>query len=315
MAEAQKKNPKITQSTPMIITAYGANGDRGAIASGDAKGGGDPGGGGMAVTTTTVADYLTKYKSPALFYYVGANNPTHKTQNKGVGGTGGASSIVATQPLKKPDGVEGYKPCIDGYGSCTATNVLALAGGGGGGGAGGTGASGADGSPGGIAIASTSGPATGKGNGCESHGRGGSCGKAGDKGDGGDGGKGGAGADAKHGNKGNDGIGGMGGPVRSPNETKPIPWLNVGEIESINRGGEGGMGMWAGVGNINGSGGGGGGGYGGGGGGGGGGTTYPGGGGGGGGSFAVTASTTAPNFHAPNHSSKDGEVYITFITP
>ncbi|WP_406730075.1 hypothetical protein [Streptomyces sp. NBC_01794] len=258
---------------------------------------------------------MSDNKSPALFYYVGANNPTGKTQNKGVGGTGGASSIVTTQPLKNPNGVE-YKPCISGYGTCTATNVLALAGGGGGGGAGGTSKQGGNGARGGNAIASTSGPATGKADGGNSNGKGGGGGKAGDKGAGAKGGKGGAGADSRHGEKGNDGIGGMGGPVHSQSgASDALPWINVGPIESINRGGEGGQGMWTGIGNINGGGGGGGGGYGGGGGGGGGGTTYPGGGGGGGGSFAIQATTTAPSFHAPNHSSKDGEVYITFINP
>ncbi|MEU8853045.1 hypothetical protein AB0C70_44100, partial [Streptomyces sp. NPDC048564] len=252
-AQAQKVDPWVSGSTPMVITAFGAEGGRGSQTNGTTTSAGPAGDGGIAQTSTTVFYYAKTHSSPALYYFAGAHPPG----GKGVGGT---STIVATENLYKD-----IAPCIDGYNRCTSTNTLALAGGGGGGGGGNSGVyySGGMGGQGGKATATTSGPATDSGS------KGGKKSGGGEGGEGGDEGLGRRGRPRRQAREaGQWGIGGRGGPAKAkdgPSDTPP--WINVGDIKSIGEGGQGGEGMWAVDGLSNGSGGGGGGGYGGGGGG------------------------------------------------
>jgi hypothetical protein len=341
LSEAQAAAPSlgITSSSPMVITAFGGVGGHAYTAG--AGSAGNPGSGGEAEDTTTVADYTSAYGTPVLFYYLGAEGVKADMGGiyGGVGGLGGASTIVSPENLT----IEASPltlACIENAASnqydesgCSSTNVVEVAGGGGGGGEGAT-CDGGSGGSGGTAVSSTSAVATGSGNsggdgGCS----GGHGGHGGDLGTAGGGGSGGDGLNNHGGGGGNNGVGGLGGAVHTSNgPSDSIPWANVGYClyelgnsgsstypcpvtqSSPSEWGAGGEGEWRGSTQPLGGGGGGGGGWGGGGGGGGGGNSDPGGGGGGGGSFAAGSGTSPGTFTAPSNPGGDGSVWVTFVS-
>jgi hypothetical protein len=182
---AQRCDTNISEQTPLLITAAGAVGSRGANFW--PSEGGKGGKGGAVRLGTTLADLDSTYGSPAMgtTYCYGLGD------SGGFGdydsGGGGASTILRTC-----QNVSQTEP----------TGVLLVGGGGGGGGATG----GGDGGRGGYAFSTTDGPCPPS---CmQSGGEGQPGGNNG--GGGGLGGKGGAGASA-FGNSGADGIGGQGG--------------------------------------------------------------------------------------------------------
>jgi hypothetical protein len=339
LSEAQAVNSSVTSSTPMVITVFGADGHDGyRAAAGDS---GKQGDGGEAQTTTTISAYESAYKTPALFYYLGKAGPStyDGIWKGGVGGLGGASTIVSSYNLTSSASPTTLACIVNVSGTqynesgCTTTTIVLVAGGGGGGGEGAT-CDGGNGGDGGTAVATTSGPASGAGQsgggtGCA----GGHGGHGGNQGNGGGGGSGGDGLDHHAGGDGHDGAGGMGGEVHTSNgASDPIPWTNVGycmwqignsgtsdypcsvQQSSPPEWGEGGEGEWRGSAQPVGGGGAGGGGWGGGGGGGGGGNSDPGGGGAGGGSFAAQSTTETPSgFTSPSSSGDDGSVVVTFV--
>jgi hypothetical protein len=339
LEEAQAVNANVSETTPMVITAFGASGGDGYRAAAGSSGKGAAGG--KAETTTTLAAYVAAYETPALYYYLGkgdVNSNTGKFFKGGAGGLGGASTIVSPENLTSSSSGQVLGCIVNVSGTqydesgCSATNVVVVGGGGGGGGEGAT-CNGGGGGKGGTAVASTGGPAStggssGGGTGCA----GGHGGKGGSQGNGGSGGSGGDGLDHHAGGGGNDGVGGMGGPMHTPNgPSSSVPWANVGYCmwKMGNSGtssypctvtqssppeyGQGGEGQWRGSAQPLGAGGSGGGGWGGGGGGGGGGNSDPGGGGAGGGSFAAKSTTSAGTFTDATQSGDDGEVYVTFV--
>ncbi len=123
VSEADAVNGAVSTSTPMVVTAVGAGGGKGG--SPEVGSAGSGGAGGVAQTTTTVLAYEQAHGSPAIYYYLGRAGTGTKA-----GGLGGASTVVASANLTT------VTPCIDGWSSCTSTNVLVDAGGGGGGGEG-----------------------------------------------------------------------------------------------------------------------------------------------------------------------------------
>ncbi len=296
LSSAKQLNSKISNTTPMMITAFGGTGGSGGQGAGDEHGYGASGG--EAETTTKIKPFESTYGS-TLYYYIGSAGYSDYTN----GGRGGASTIVGDADLTSTS------PSIDGYSNETSTNVVLVAGGGGGGGIPEDSAAG-DGGRGGDATGGTTGAAGSPGqDGGDYGGHGGAGGNAGNGGGGGDGG---AGAGSKAGGHGADGIGGLGGPTHTGSgPSGSTGWVNFsgGQVGGQGAGGEG---EWR-EHNYDGPGAGGGGGYGGGGGGGGGGDLDGGGGGGGGGSFAVGSTlyvAILPTISAPTGS---GEVVVTFM--
>ncbi len=302
LSEAQALDSSITSSTVMVVTAEGGSGGT----DQKIKNGGQ---GGVAQTATSIADYETAAGSSSLYYYLGANG----VGDNGAGARGGASTIVSMVDLNTT------APCISGYSSCTATNVVVVAGGGGGGGIDGV-CEGGIGAKGGSVTASTATPATASGNdgGLSACGGGGG-GHAGGNGNGGGGGQAGAGVSAHDGGSGADGIGGLGGAVHDGSgASSPTYWINgtaygaSGTMSAVASDGAGGEGEWRSGSAINdGGGGGGGGGFGGGGGGGSGGSTEAGGGGAGGGSFAAGVTVLSPSIPSVTAGSTS-DVVLTF---
>jgi hypothetical protein len=296
LGSAQQLNPKIGNSTNMMITAYGATGGSGGEGAGGQHGYGARGG--EAETTTNISSFESAY-GDTLYYYVGSEGYSDYTN----GGRGGTSTIVSDADLTSAS------PSIDGYSSQTSTNVVLVAGGGGGGGIAEDSAAG-DGGQGGLATGGTT--SAGGSPGQDGGDFGGHGGAGGNKGNGGGGGDGGAGAGSHAGGSGADGIGGQGGPTHTGSGPSPSTgWVNFsgGQVGGLGAGGEG---EWR-QHNYNGPGAGGGGGYGGGGGGGGGGDLDGGGGGGGGGSFAVGSTVyvaSPPSISVPQGS---GGVIVTFM--
>ncbi|MFD7614329.1 hypothetical protein [Streptomyces sp. NPDC059828] len=297
---------QLTTATPMVITAFGGAGRYGDNGGGLYQGG-SGGAGGMAQTVTTVSEYQESYGSPVLYYYVGELGGTSP------GGRGGASTLVSSVDLTE------QAPCIDDFGDCTDTTLLADAAGGGGGGQGNANGDGGAGGDGGVAVSGRTVHAGADGqDGLAIRGtltRTGRGGEGASDGDGGDGGRGGGGTRSKDGTDGQDGIGGLGGPVHTSNGPNAgASWITASQL-FFGPAGQGGEGQWR-VNSVNyGSGGGGGGGWGGGGGGGGGGEAVSGGGGGGGGSWAApnTASISdVPVISNPNIAG-DGSVHVTFV--
>ncbi len=305
LAQASALNSSITADSPMVITASG-----GWAYTGNAKG--DTGEGGVAQTVMTARTYQSTYGTPDLYYYLGQ---TLQEAGDEVA-KGGASTMVSAADLNS------VAPCIAGYGSCTTTNMVLIAGGGGGQGNSGSACLGGNGGAGGMVTATDASPATASGSdGHDSNCSGGHGGHGGNEGKGGGGGDGGDGADGHAGLSGDDGIGGVGGPIHDSNgHDTLVEWINAtdhyqyGVMAFVGTtAGAGGEGEWRGQSStVDGAGGGGGGGFGGGGGGGGGGGLDPGGGGAGGGSWAAGCTiltTTAPTF-TPTESSA---VQVTFI--
>jgi hypothetical protein len=311
VSEAAAVDSSVTSGTTVAIGAVGGSG-------GVTEYHGNNGTGGVAQTNTTVANYEKAFGTTNLYYYLGGNgypgaDDASASSNANYA-PGGASTIVSSQDLNADS------PCISGYGSCTSTNVVLLAGGGGAEGRPETCQAGAGGN-GGTAVATTDAAVSGAG----TDGNPGNCsggaggGKGGNAGAGGSGGKAGGGSDPHDGKGGASGIGGLGGPYHKSNGPgNPTYWENgttaggSGAVKGVGTNGEGGEGEWRGsqVDNA-GSGGGGGGGYGGGGGGGGGGFDFAGGGGGGGGSYAAEATVAGPNVQTS--SSTSSTVVITFL--
>ncbi len=301
VADAQGANSAVSDTSPMVIDAYGGYGSDGYGPSG-----GDGGDGGHAETVTTASSYQSTW-GPNLFYYVGSDGSTISQ----AGALGGASSIVASVSLAT------NTPCILG---CSSTNVLLDAGGGGAGGGGpGNGCDGKSGGDGATATATTSGSANiagngGGGNDCNS--AGGSAGGGNQNGQGGGGGAGhaGGGTHSHDGHSGQNGAGGEGGPVHG--NSGPVGttgWENVTSLPDVGTLGQGGEGESRG-GYYSDGGGSGGGGWGGGGGGGSNSTGQGGGGGGGGGSWAIEATTSAGQFTDFDDSTVHGAVVVTFTT-
>jgi hypothetical protein len=185
---AQRCDPSITEQTPVVITAAGAGGSRGANVWPADGGGGGPGG--SSRLGTTLADLDSTYGSPATgttyCYGYGGSGSFGDTYSGG----GGASSILRT---------------CQNVSQTAPTGLLLVGGGGGGGGAAGD-KSGGGGGQGGIALSTTSGACPPSCTNSDPTGRQGGL----SGGSGGSGGKGGAG-DRNGGNSGNDGIGGEGG--------------------------------------------------------------------------------------------------------
>jgi hypothetical protein len=272
-------------SSVFWIQAWGGHGGKGK--GSDSEPGGDRGDSGFAQTITTLDAYRSTFGTTQMYVYLGGEDDSGHNAGKG-----GASTIVAAADLTK-------KVPTTGNGG----NVGLIAAGGGGGSHAQPVHSGHKGGSGGVAIATTSGDASGCGQNGGSGGGSGGHGKGGCDGNGADGGG------SAEGHNGNDGIGGFGGPVHAGGDlTSAQGWTNTMPIVGIN--GEGGNG---GDGN-GGVGGGGGGGYGGGGGGAAGGSTYAGGGGGGGGSWAIRSTQADGRAPAerPEPNSGDGIVKIVF---
>ncbi|MGH9092627.1 MAG: hypothetical protein ACRDZR_14815 [Acidimicrobiales bacterium] len=310
VGEADAVDGAVTDTTPLVMTAFGGWGADGytlGTSTFGAQHGGAGGSGGEAQTATTESAYVAAHQSPVLYYYLGETG----LYDEHDGANGGSSTIVATKDLQSTSA------CIVGYSSCTSTDVLLDAGGGGGGGAAGTSCAGGYGGSGGAALATTSTNASKAGAGGDSANcTGGHGGHGGDFGAAGPGGDGGDGATSKAGKYGSDGVGGLGGPVHNATKTGPgtaTPWQNASSL-ALGSAGQGGEGEWHNVHSTrDGGGGGGGGGFGGGGGGGAGGQLDPGGGGGGGGSYAVGTTATPGTFPTVTDSASEGEVLVTFV--
>ncbi|MFJ9591158.1 hypothetical protein ACIRS3_00220 [Streptomyces virginiae] len=297
----------LSTSTPVLFTAFGGAGHEGTDGGG-LYNGGHGGHGGKAQTATTLANFQSSF-GPTLYYYVGKEGGSAQA-----GGRGGASTFVSGVDLTTTT------PCVSGSSGCTATNILADAGGGGGGGQGNANGDGGYGGDGGTAVSGQVITNGAKGqDGTSTTGgvvtRTGAGGAGGANGDGGDGGRGGSGVDSKSGTAGQDGVGGLGGPTHtSKGPNAGAAWTNNNSLVFKNAG-QGGEGEWR-TNNTNyGGGGGGGGGWGGGGGGGGGGESLTGGGGGGGGSFAAADTVTVQNAPVISNANNngDGSVYATFL--
>ena len=182
---AQQCNANITTSTPVVFSASGAAGGRGAdVWPLD----GDPGGeGGLAALGTTLAALDQAYPSSSYCYGIGQAGGHTDTND----GAGGASTVLRT---------------CDNVSQTETTGVLLIAGGGGGGAA----TAGGSGGDGGVAYSGTAGPCPGS---CildtvpaGQHGQGEAPGNGGSSGDGGAGG-------GCSGGNGNEGVGGAGGYV------------------------------------------------------------------------------------------------------
>jgi hypothetical protein len=312
LTEAQAVDSTITDDTTMVIAAFGGSG--GSTGSADTQNGyGAPGEGGIAQTVMSVATYEDAYGTTDVHYYLGSNG----TGSNKHGASGGASTFVSPVDLNEES------PCIEGYGSCSSTNIVLLAGGGGGGGGVGDECNGGTGGHGGHANASTESTATGTGTDGLRNCGGGHGGSGGGDGNGGSAGEHGNGSDSHDGHSGSDGIGGAGGEYHTDSGAGPVTTWENGTTDATagtpsgigTSAGKGGEGEWRSSstdGYNYGPGAGGGGGYGGGGGGGGGGYDYPGGGGGGGGSYARGATVLTETYDLPSASDSAGVVFTFY---
>jgi hypothetical protein len=286
VGEADAVDAAVTDTTPMVITAFGGWGANGFTLGTSTFGnqhGGAGGAGGEAQTVTTESAYVAAQQSPVVYYYLGETG----LYDEHDGANGGSSTLVATRDLQSTTA------CIVGYGSCTSTDVVLDAGGGGGGGAAGTSCAGGYGGSGGTAVATTSTTASGGGSdGDSANCTGGHGGKGGNFGAAGPGGDGGDGATSKAGKYGSDGVGGLGGPVHNATKTGPgtaSPWKNASSL-ALGSAGQGGEGEWH---NTH--------------------ATRDGGGGGGAGSYAAGTTAAPGSFPTVADTASEGEVLVTFV--